>query len=149
MSILWKRWLSLWAAAVTLFGLVLAGAAFDATSAPVEALMRTLNPAAQEDFTPALRFAVALMGCVTLGWGVTTYAAMQAAWRMGADARPLWLGLTAAIALWFVTDSTLSIATGYGLNALSNAAFFAAFLLPIWRSGVLSGGGSQPAAVRA
>ena len=150
MSIFWKRWLTVWTAAVGMFGVVLGGAAFAATSGPVEALLRALNPAGRPEFDPALRFAVALMGCVTLGWGATVYAAMRAAWRMGPQARPLWLGLTAAISLWFVTDSTLSIATGFGLNAVSNAAFFAAFLFPVWRSGVIAGGGSaQTATARA
>ncbi|CAN5276405.1 hypothetical protein BH09PSE2_BH09PSE2_00250 [soil metagenome] len=137
MSTFWRRWLQAWCAVVGLFGLLLAGGAFPLTGAPAEALLRMFNTAVAPDFAAPLRFAVALMGCVTLGWSLTFLAAMQAAWRLGEGANSVWAMLTASLAVWFVMDSSLSIATGYGLNAVSNAVLFGLYLIPIWRSGVL------------
>jgi len=99
--------------------------------------MRVLNGGAEVDFDAPLRFSVALMGCVALGWSLTLLVAMQAAHQLGDRGRTVWLGLTASVAGWFVIDSLLSTVTGFGLNALSNTVFMAAFLLPIVRSGVL------------
>jgi len=137
MSRLWRNWMTAWCLAVGVFGIVVAGAGLDATGGPARWLMRVLNGGTEVDFDAPLRFSVALMGCVTLGWGLTLLVAMQAAHQLGDRGRTVWLGLTAGVAIWFVIDSLLSTVTGFGLNALSNTAFMAAFLLPIIRSGVL------------
>jgi len=77
---------------------------------------------------------------VTLGWAMTMAATIKAANQLGAAGRPVWTGLTASLLVWFVIDSSLSIATGYPLNAASNTVILVTYLLPLWRSGVLRRG---------
>ena len=137
MSRFWRNWMIVWCLAVGVFGIVLAGAGLDATDGPTRLLMRVLNNGPDVDFNAPLRFSIALLGCVTLGWSLTLLVALRVAHRLGNQARTFWLGLTASVAGWFMMDSSLSIATGFGLNAVSNTVFIALFLLPIIRSGVL------------
>jgi hypothetical protein len=135
----WRNWLNVWCGGVALFGVVLAGGAFPATSAPCEALLDLLNGAAALDMEPPLRFAMALLGAVTLGWSLTLRVAIGAADALGPRGRPVWAGLTTAVIVWYVADSALSVATGFALNAVSNTLVAALFLLPVLRSGVLGG----------
>ena len=137
MSRFWRNWMTVWCLVVGVFGIVLVGAGLDATGSPARLLMRVLNGGAEVDFNAPLRFSIALMGCVALGWSLTLLVTTQAAHQLGDRGRTVWLGLTASVASWFVIDSLVSIVTGFGLNALSNSVFAAAFLLPIVRSGVL------------
>lgn len=144
MTDFWRNWLRLWALGVALFGLVLAGAGLSATDGAARALLERMG-GAPVAFDPPLRFAVALMGAVTLGWALTMLAAMRAAGTMGAAARRLWRGLLGAMLVWFAIDSALSIATGFTLNAVSNSLLLALFLWPLWRSGVLRDGAQEGA----
>ena len=137
MTNFWRQWLALWCIAAGLFGAVLTGGAFPATDGPVRALLAFQNPAADATMTAALRFSVALMGAVTLGWAVTMWAAIVAADRLGARGRPVWGWLVMSVTGWFVVDSGLSIATGFALNTVSNAMLLVGFLWPVWRMGVL------------
>jgi len=137
MSRFWRNWMTVWCLAVEVFGIVLAGAGLEATDGLARLLMRFLNGGTEVDFNAPLRVSIAVLGCVTLGWGLTLFVAMKAAHQLGNQGRTVWLGLTASVAGWFVIDSLLSTVTGFGLNALSNTVFMAAFLLPIVRSGVL------------
>ena len=136
MSIFWRRWLTGWCAAVGLFGLVLAVAGLPGGEAPARLLMRTLA-GADPAFDAPLRFSVALMGCVTLGWALSLGVAFGAAHRLGDRATGVWRGLLGSALVWFVADSSCSILTGFGLNAVSNAVFMAALVLPLVRTGVL------------
>ena len=145
MTTFWRNWLTIWCGAVAVFGVMLTGGALAATDGPVRALTAMLNPAADATMTDLVRFSLALMGAVTIGWALTLYAAIRAADRLGAAAAPVWRLLVTAMLVWFVVDSSLSVATGFGLNALSNAVFLAAFLWPVWGSGVLGGGTSVAA----
>lgn len=134
MTKFWQTWLTIWCAAVALFGLLLAGAAFEATQAPTRLLLTLMSPTGTAAFDPQSRFAIGLMGAVTLGWGLTAWVLIAAAPSLPPA---IWSRLTAAIVVWFVIDSTISIATGFWLNAVSNTLITAAYLLPILRTGVL------------
>ncbi|WP_156256270.1 hypothetical protein [Sandarakinorhabdus oryzae] len=80
---------------------------------------------------PGMRLSVALVGALTMGWGVT----MLAVWRAcGADPA-VWRGLSRAVLIWYVVDSALSVATGMPLNAVSNTLFVALFLVPAIKLG--------------
>lgn len=140
MTDFWRNWLTILCGAIGAFGLVLIGTGFTATSGPGLAVLRLMNPAATLDFDPTLRFGFGLLGAVTLGWSVTLLAAFRAADRLGAAGAPVWRLLTGGLIGWYLIDSTISIATGFTLNAVSNTLFLAAFLLPAWRAGVLGGG---------
>ncbi|HAY07101.1 MAG TPA: hypothetical protein PKV67_08235 [Hyphomonas sp.] len=137
MSNFWKTWMQIWCWGVILFGAVLAGGAFPATDAAVRTLYSILGgaPATPEMFdAPGMRFSVGLMGAVTLGWGATILGLLPAIHQAGA---PAWRGLTLALAIWFVIDGAISVATGYGLNNLPNTALAALYFIPVLTTGVL------------
>lgn len=140
MSEFWRKWLSVWCGGVLLFGVVLAGGAFEATSGPVRAVLALLDGPGEPSFDPHLRFSLALMGAVSIGWGITLFAAIRAAGEIGgAQARRLWLGITVSVIAWYGIDSALSVATGFARNAIPNTLLLAGYLLPVVRSGVLRG----------
>lgn len=137
MTGLWKTWITLWCWGVIVFGAVLAAGAFPATDGIVRTLYGILGSAPlPADFldAPGQRFSVALMGAVTIGWGLTILFLLPAVHAAGA---PAWRGLTAALAIWFVIDGALSAATGFALNNVPNTALAIAYLVPVLASGVL------------
>ena len=123
----WHTQMTIWCGAVMLFGLVMTGGAFYATSAGVYALFGVLAGPGPTAYDPALRFSLALIGAVTLGWGATLLAVVRGTADMSASqTAPLWRMITIAVLMWFVIDSGLSIATGFWRNAVSNS------VLPGW-----------------
>lgn len=138
MTSFWRNWLTIWSGAVALFGLILCGAAFEATDGVARTLLAAMGDA-QPEFDRPLRFAVGLMGAVTFGWGMTLHVAFGAAHRLAPDqARPVWAALTIVTLIWYVVDSAVSIAAGFALNAVSNTVFVIAYLIPVLASGVLT-----------
>ncbi|TRW14842.1 hypothetical protein [Glacieibacterium frigidum] len=143
----WRNWLMVWAASVAVFGIALMGTAFPATEGPFRTLLAWIAGQDGMAMAQSERFAWALCGAVTTGWAGTLVAALRGAWTLGDAGRPVWRLLTLSVVGWFVIDSSLSAATGFERNALSNFVLLAAYLLPVWRSGVLRGGtpDAQPA----
>ena len=139
MSTFWRNWLLVWSVGVAIFGLVLAGGAFEATSGPVSLIYQGLQGPGDLTFDPAMRFTLAVMGCVSIGWAVTMFLMIRVAYSLGDRARPIWIGLTAGVVTWFVTDSSLSVATGFGLNVVPNAGLIVTYLAAILGSGALKG----------
>ena len=137
MSRFWRTWMIGGCWAVGLFGVILAASAFEATAGPTRLLFSLLNDSVAFDPAPHLRFSLAVLGAVTIGWSLTLAAAIQAAHLLGDQARPVWVLVTASLVAWYAIDTTLSMATGFGLNAIPNTIFLVVFLLPIIRSGVL------------
>lgn len=130
----WQAQMQLWCGAVMIFGLVLIGGAFAATSAGVDALFAILDGPGPLNYEPVLRFSLALMGAVTLGWGATVLAVVRGTGEMpGAQSLALWRGITVALLIWYVVDSALSVATGFWRNALSNTVLIGWYLLLIAR----------------
>jgi len=114
---------------------VLAGGAFEATSAPVRWVLESLQGPGEVVFDPTLRFSLAVMGCVSIGWAACMLAVMLVAFSVGEKARPLWAAITFGVVVWFITDSALSAATGFGLNIVPNTILLATYVV-----GVLAGG---------
>lgn len=137
MSAFWRGWMIVWCLGVVAFGLVLAGGAFEATTGPVQWILETLQGPGELVFNPAMRFSLALMGCVSIGWALTMFAVMLAAFELGDRARPIWLGLTFGIVVWYVIDSALSVATGFGLNVIPNTLLLITYLVGLLASGAL------------
>jgi len=137
MTGLWKTWITLWCWGVIVFGAVLATAGVPALDGLVRALYAILSANPLPDAfldAPGMRFSVALMGAVSLGWGFTVLFLLPAIHGAGA---PAWRGLTAAVVIWFVTDGALSAATGFALNIVPNTALAIAYFVPLLASGAL------------
>ena len=138
MTRFWRNWLAVWSIGIGLFGLVLYGATFPATTGPAAAIFALFGNPLPEQPDRYLRFAIGLMGAVTAGWAVTIYAAFRAAWALeGGAAGAVWRLITGGLIAWYVIDSAASIATGFWLNAVSNTAVLIGYLVPIAASGVL------------
>jgi hypothetical protein len=138
MSKFWQNWMSIWALFVALFGLVLAGGAFAATDGLTRALFTLFGNPMPAEPDNLHRFAIGLMGAVTMGWGLTYYAAFRALHGLETHvAAPIWRFLTIAALIWYLVDSAISCATGYSMNAVSNTIVMAGFLFPLFKTGVL------------
>ena len=136
MSGFWRRWMAAWRLSVAGFGLVLSGAAFEATSGPVRMIFALVGEALPAEMEP-LRFSIALMGAVTLGWWLTLEAAFKAIDLLGDRATPVWRGVTVSVVGWYVIDGALSAATGYALNILPNTLLLVGYLIPVLAAGVM------------
>lgn len=136
----WRQWLTLWCWAVGLLGLALAGAGFAATDAPALLAMRLFYSGEAFALSEPLRFAIGLMGILTLSLAMLVAAGLRGADLLGERAQPVWAALTRAILVWYVIDSAISCANGFVLNAVSNTGITLLFLLPVIRSGVLRRG---------
>ena len=53
------------------------------------------------------------------------------------QSRSVWGLITVSAVVWFVIDSILSAATGFGLNIVPNLLLLVGFLIPVIRNGVL------------
>jgi hypothetical protein len=134
-------WMIGWCGALSLFGIILVGAAFEATSAPIRSLFDLFDfwrGSGELDLDPYLRFSLAILGAVTIGWSLMLMAVIQATNEFEHRvSRPIWTGITVSFIIWYVIDSILSIVTGFWPNAVSNTILMATFLIPVIRSGVL------------
>jgi hypothetical protein len=134
----WQNCFSAWAIFVALFGLILAGGAFAATDGLTAALFALFGNPLPAAIDAHHRFAIGLMGAVTLGWGLTFYGAFKALFALEpATAAPIWRYLLSISLIWYVVDSGISIATGFWMNAVSNTIVIILFLVPLIKSGVL------------
>jgi hypothetical protein len=139
MTTFWRNWLVIWCIGLALFGLALYGAAYPATTGPARMLFALFGNPLPPEPDRYLRFAVPLMGAVSLGWALTMLAALRLAWTAEPDAgTALWKRVTVAMLVWYVLDSAASVATGFPINALSNTALLVAYLVPVVASGVLT-----------
>lgn len=137
MTGLWRRWMAIWRWSVAGFGLVLAGAAFEATSGPVRMIFALLGAETPLAMDEPLRFSIALMGAVTLGWWLTLEAAFKGIDLLGERAAPVWRGVTLSVVGWYVIDGALSAATGFALNILPNTVLLIGYLIPVLATGVM------------
>lgn len=135
-SMMSKNWLDAMCAVVVVFGLVMASGALATTEWPARTLFEWQNQGPLP-IDRAARVTLGVLGGVMCGWGVTLYAAFRAAHMISDHSTPIWRLIVASIIFWFVVDSSLSIATGFTLNAVMNVGFLLAFVVPISVSGVL------------
>ena len=132
----WWRWLLAAATGVGVFGLACVLLP-DAVQAFFNMLMfgRTwLPPEYGTAVVPYLVFVTGVLGAVMLGWAVLMLLARVGPFRRG-DVEG-WRMLAWPLAIWFVVDTTWSVATGFWQNAILNCAFGLAFAIPLaatWR----------------
>lgn len=111
----------------------------EATSGPTRVVFQLLNAPANLELNAGMRFAVGLLGAVSIGWSMTLFAAIRLATSVDKrTAAPFWTLLTLSIAGWFLIDSAISIYTGFWRNSVSNVLIVGTFLLPLLRSRVFS-----------
>lgn len=140
MNRFWQNWLTIWAAGVTIFGLILAGGAFAATDGLTRMLFELFGMPIPAQPDPHHRFAIGLMGAVTMGWGLTYFATFKALHALPSDhAAPAWRFILFASFVWYAIDSWISVATGFWTNAVSNTLLLVMLLIPLLGSGMLSG----------
>ncbi len=140
MSAFYEKWMILWAWGIVLFGAVLAIFAFAPLEGPSRLLFELFENPIPDPADQHHRFAIGLMGAVSIGWGLTFLAAFKAAFRLeGAAAAQVWRALLAAGIVWYVVDNIISVHTGFWMNCISNTALTILFLIPLLRSGVLKG----------
>jgi len=143
MSGFWRMWFVVWCASIGLFGAVLSGGAFEATSGPVRLVLSALRGPSEVAFDPTLRFSLAVMGAVSIGWAVMLFAVIGAAIDLGDKGRPLWNAISAGMVSWFAIDSALSVATGFGLNVVPNMALAGMYVVGLLGSGAMGSGASK------
>ena len=137
MTGIWKTWMTIWAWGVVAFGGLLAAGAFPGVDKPAHTLLTlfgSLPDGGAILSDRAMRFSVGLMGVVTMGWGLTIAFLLPVISAAGAKG---WRALTLALIIWYVIDGIISIATGFGLNAVSNTAFAIAYFIPLLASAAL------------
>ncbi len=142
---IWKTWLQVWFCGTVLFGAVLALFAVPPLDGPARQILTVIGGGAIDLAAldqPVVRFAFGLQGALTLGWAVTMWGLVRVADRIGP---PAWRWLTAGLITWYGIDSTISIATGFPLNAASNTVLLVTFLVPVLASGVLQSKASMQA----
>lgn len=134
----WKTWMTVWCWGVFVFGVVLALSAVPGANAAPRAVITLIggDPALLDQ--PALQFAFGLQGALTMGWAIMMFGMLSVADIGGA---PVWRSMTFGMAVWYVIDSAISVATGLPLNAVSNTLLLVTFLAPILATGVLGGSG--------
>lgn len=138
MSPFWRVWFDGWCVAMILFALVVAGGALEATDTPFRILLTIVNHGGPVPITPVTRFVTGILGGVFCGWMVALWTTLRIAIAMGSTGRPLWIASTLGMAAWFVTDSTLSVLTGFALNVVPNTLALVAFSIGLFGSGALA-----------
>lgn len=137
MSRFWRNWFSAFCLSLLVFGILLAGAAFEATAGPARVLLTLLGGSADISFDLPLRFSLALVGAVSIGWATAFFYTIGAAIDLGPLGRPLWHGMTTAVIVWFIIDGSLSVATGFAHNLVPNTLLLAQYLIGVSGSGVM------------
>jgi hypothetical protein len=132
-----RTWLRIGAGMVIASGLLVAPAAHPATGGPAVLLADLLFwplDGAQTGAAGEARLLAAIGGGVMVGWGWALWLLAGEGMDRAPDlARRIILG---SVGLWFVVDSTGSIAAGAPLNVVGNLAFLVVLVLPLWRGPV-------------
>ncbi|WP_085341329.1 hypothetical protein [Aquidulcibacter paucihalophilus] len=138
MARLWRRWVISWCYLVLALGLVFAGSAWPQTDAAVRLFYDVIYwPLdGQSGWHESLRLTAAILGAVMMGWALTLLTLVQTALKQ--PQLSLWRPMTGSILVWWVIDSSISVALNTPGNALSNTGFLLLYLIPVLASGVLT-----------
>lgn len=90
---------------------------------------RDESPVVGDEARAYVSFVYGVLGAVMIGWMVALVPIVQGPLRR--RQRWAWRSVAASFTAWFVVDSTLSVLSGFGENALLNVVFFAAFAIPL------------------
>lgn len=148
MTAFWHRWMMIWCWSVIGLGALFALSAFAGLRAPtllfLDLIFWPVNGQPATLSSEAV-FGIAVSGALTLGWGVLMLGLVRDR-NLGPA---IWHHMTAALTIWFAVDSLASIVSGASLNTVSNALLYAAYLIPVAKSGLLLPGHRSIQAFRA
>ena len=126
---LWRHWLTLVAAGVCGLGVVL----ILWPTSGIFNLIIFYSRAMPPDFSAGARayveFVYGVLGAVLIGWMAMVIALVQGPFARGEGFA--WTMLAVPIAIWFVADTSFSLAMGYWQNAVLNSALFLLFAVPL------------------
>jgi hypothetical protein len=74
-------------------------------------------------------FVYGVLGAVMIGWACLLWPLVRGPLRRREPWA--WSAIAVSVGIWFVVDSTLSLASGFGENALLNLVFAIAFAVPL------------------
>lgn len=77
-----------------------------------------------------LKFTYAVLGAVMVGWMVLLALIINGPLRSGE--RWAWTAVLASVGVWFVVDTTMSLASDYPENAALNAMFGVGYAVGLW-----------------
>jgi len=137
MSTIWRQWVTAWCCLVLGLGVVFAGSAWPQTDAAVRLFYDVIYwPLdGQSGWHENLRLTAAILGAVMMGWSLTLLTLVQVALKQ--PQLSLWRPMTGAILVWWIVDSSISVALHTPGNAVSNTGFLLLYLIPVLASGVL------------
>lgn len=127
---IWDRWLEL---AVIL--VVVSGAFFVFAGKATTTVFEWIIFGSADSPIPSglaadyLTFVYAVLGAVMVGWGCLLWPIVRGPVRRRECWA--WTAVSWSMGIWFVVDSTVSIASGFGENAVLNLGFGAAFAVPL------------------
>ncbi len=145
MTGLWKTWMTVWWWTMLAAAVVFLLAALPGLDGPVLAFYDVIHWPfdGQSGFAEATRPTAAILGAVFIGWMLTVRLVMDLAEKAEpAAAARLWRNLTGVMLVWYGVDSAASFVTGVPVNAVSNTAILATYLIPLLGSGVMAGAGA-------
>jgi hypothetical protein len=87
------------------------------------------NPIAGREALDYTRFVYGVLGAVMFGWSLALWGLTIGPVRR--RERWAWRVVAISMAGWFVVDTILSIASGYGENAILNTVFAVLFAVPL------------------
>jgi hypothetical protein len=130
-SLFWWRWLVVATTGVAVFGLacVLLPGTMQAFFNVLMFGRSWLPTEYGAAVGPYLAFVYGVLGAVMLGWAVLMLLVLAGPFRRGEPEG--WRMLAWPLAIWFVVDTTWSLATGFWQNAVLNTAFGLAFAIPL------------------
>ncbi len=143
----WHRWMVVWCWTMVGVGTVFAVTAIAPLRTPTMLFLDLIfwpvdgQPAA---LSREAVLGIALCGAIMIGWG-SLMLGLASDRKLSAEPR-VWQLMTYAMIIWFVVDSAASWQTGAGVNVFSNAVFLISFLIPVIKSGALSGQALAPRA---
>ena len=129
----WQKWLLALGGVIVVFGLALA--VFNQTPVFDVLFNRQVNPTfwTEAEITPQIRafqqWAYGVLGATMAGWGVFVVFIAHEPFRR--RERWAWNCLAFGIGLWFMVDTTLSIAASVIFNAAFNSLLLVLVLLPL------------------
>ena len=127
----WCNWLIAAAAAIGFFSamLLLAPALGQQIFDVIYFFTLEPQPLPPERETAYLRFTNGVLGAVMIGWMVLIAIVANGPFRRGE--RWAWTAIGASMGIWYMTDTTFSLAHGITGNVLFNTVVIAAFVIPL------------------